>query len=198
VQSGGNNYVCILAHHSSSHDNEPPNSTYWLRGTPPIFYRSRDNYIWAFFADAADHTTHDIKALPGNTSSDTADDTRSAKALFPDSLTDYSPIFPLTDVQRWDAANDDFTLAKWDSHLNTDVDSSLLRMGKGKEENAIIRTKKWGTGSYSTACSSFPREIGIFAQGHTAMEFAFDDLAYRILQGVSGSSGTPSAGYYGY
>jgi hypothetical protein len=74
-------------------------------------------------------------------------------------------------------------------------------MGKDKEENAIIRTNKWVTTSYPTSCaaSTYPPEIGIVAKGTVSMQFAYDDLAYRILWGAGGGGGgTPSAGYYSY
>jgi Tfp pilus assembly protein PilX len=200
VQRDSINYECILQHTSSS-DNatRPPNATYWRVGTPPSssasFYRVRDNYIWAFFADTDNHTNYDATAT---------NNTRKEKDLFPADLTNYSPTFPVTNIQTWASATDDFTLVQWatgSSNLNTSADSSLKLMGKDKEENAIIRTNKWVTTSYPTSCaaSTYPPEIGIVAKGTVSMQFAYDDLAYRILWGAGGGGGgTPSAGYYSY
>ncbi|NPU85279.1 MAG: hypothetical protein HPY65_12435 [Syntrophaceae bacterium] len=184
-------YQCILEHTSKNSNPgriRPPNSTYWLQDTPPSFYRSRDNYIWAFYADTDNHQTYNATAT---------DDTRREKDLFPNDLTNFTPPFPLIDVQAWDAANDDFTLVTW-AYLNTSADSSLRRLGTGKELNAIIRTNKWTTGSYPTSCSSWSSEIGIVAKGTEAMQYAYDDLAYRVLFGAGSGGGTPSAGYYTY
>ena len=182
VQRLGATYMCIQEHTSKNSNPgriRPPNSTYWVVDTPPSFYRSRDNYIWAFFADTDNHTTYDSTAT---------NNTRREKDLFPNDLTGFLPPFPVTDIQAWEAASDDFTLVTWNSSLNTSVDSSLRRLGTGKEQNAIIRTNRWVTGSYPTSCSSFPEEIGIVAKGTVSMQFAYDDLAYRILWGVGGST----------
>jgi hypothetical protein len=192
VQRQDVTYRCIQEHTSKNNNPgriRPPNSTYWVVDTPSTFYRQRDNYIWAFFADTDNHLNYNATAT---------DNTRREKDLFPTDLTNFSPPFPITDIQNWDAANDDFTLVQWNSSLNTSHDPSLRRMGAGKEQNAIIRTNKWVTGSYPTNCSSFPPEIGIIAKGTVSMQFAYDDLAYRILWGSNSSGGTPSAGYYSY
>jgi chitodextrinase len=192
VRYSNTNYRCIQEHTSNSSSNRPDRqggAAYWQQDTPPSFYRPRDNYIWAFFADTDNHTAYNATAT---------DNTRREKDLFPADLTNFSPPFPLTDIQSWDAANDDFTLVTWNSSLNTGHDSSLRRMGTGKEQNAIIRTNKWVTGSYPTNCSSFPPEIGIVAKGTVSMQFAYDDLAYRILWGAGGGGTSPSAGYYSY
>ncbi len=194
VQRSSVNYRCILQHTSKNNNPgriRPPNATYWVEDTPISFYRPRDNYIWAFYADTDNHPTYNATAT---------DDTRREKDLFPANLTGFSPPFPLADVQAWDAANDDFTLATWatgSTNLNTAVDSSLKLLGTGKELNAIIRTNRWVTGSYPTDCASFPPEIGVISKGTTSMQNAYDDLAYRILES-GGSGGTPSAGYYSY
>jgi hypothetical protein len=193
VQRNSINYRCIQQHTSTS-SNRPDRSggaAYWQQDTPVSFYRQRDNFIWAFFADTDNHSTYNATAT---------DNTRREKDLFPNDLTGYSPSFPLTDVQTWDAANDNFTLATWatgSSNLNTAVDSSLRLLGTGKELNAIVRTNRWVTSSYPTDCSSFPPEIGIIAKGTVSMQFAYDDLAYRVLEG-GGGGGTPSSGYYNY
>lgn len=194
VQRSSVNYRCIQQHTSAS-SNRPDGAggkAYWQQDTPSSsFYRQRDNYIWAFFADTDNHPTYNATAT---------DNTRREKDLFPDDLTNFSPPFPVTDVQAWTSADDDFTVATWatgSSNLNTAVDSSLRLLGRGKELNAIIRTNRWVTGSYPTNCSAFPPEIGIISKGTTSMQNGYDDLAYRILHGA-GVGGTPSAGYYGY
>lgn len=189
VQRSSVTYRCILAHTSNRNTNRPPNSTYWQQDTPPSFYRSRDNYIWAFIADTDNHPTYDSTAT---------NNTRIAKTLFPNDLTGFEPPFPIIDLQTWDATHDDFTLVTWANDLNTGFDSSLRRLGQGKELNAIIRTNKWTTGSYPTSCSTWSSEIGIIAKGTVSMQFAYDDLAYRVLFGAGGGGGTPSAGYYSY
>lgn len=190
VQRNSINYRCILAH-TASISRRPPNATYWQVDTPASFYRPRDNYIWAFFADTDNHPSYNATAT---------DNTRKEKDLFPSNLSGFAPPFPLIDVQAWDAANDDFTLVTWatgGSNLNTSVDPSLRLLGQGKELNAIIRTNRWVTGSYTTNCANFPPEIGVISKGTTSLQNAYDDLAYRILQGAGGG-GTPSAGYYAY
>ncbi|MEW6335743.1 MAG: carbohydrate-binding protein [Thermodesulfobacteriota bacterium] len=186
-------YRCIQQHTSTNatRPDRAGGKAYWLRDTPGSFYRPRDNYIWAFFADTDNHTAYNATAT---------DNTRREKDLFPDDLSSFTPPFPLADVQAWDAANDDYTLATWatgSSNLNTSIDPSLRLLGRGKELNAIIRTNRWVTGSYPADCSAFPPEIGIISKGTTSMQNAYDDLAYRILHGA-GAGGAPSAGYYDY
>ncbi len=189
VQRRSITYRCILAHTSNRNNNRPPNSTYWQPDTPPSFYRPRDNYIWAFIADTDNHPAYDATAT---------NNTRIAKTLFPNDLNGFEPPFPIIDLQTWDAAHDGFTLVTWANDLNTGFDSSLRRLGQGKELNAIVRTNKWTTGAYPTSCSSWASEIGIIAKGTVSMQFAYDDLAYRVLFGAGGGGGSPSAGYYTY
>ncbi|MCX7634234.1 MAG: type II secretion system GspH family protein, partial [Syntrophales bacterium] len=94
-------------------------------------YRSRDNYIWAFYTDTSDHSS-DATALNNVRLGQTRGTVN----------------WPTTQVQNWDAAGDKFTLVNWNASLNTDQDSTLRIMGTGKEANGIIRTNKWTTGSY--------------------------------------------------
>lgn len=193
VVRGSISYRC-LQQHTSTNATRPDRAggkAYWLQDTPPSFYRPRDNYIWAFFADTDSHAAYNATAT---------DNTRREKDLFPDNLSGFTPPFPVTDVQAWTAADDHFTLATWatgSTNLNTAVDPSLRLLGRGKELNTIIRTNRWVTGSYPADCSAFPPEIGIISKGTTSLQNAYDDLSYRILQGA-GVSGTPSAGYYDY
>lgn len=135
-------------------------------------YRSRDNYIWGFYADTASHSTPDETPLNN--------------ARYGNSRSAADLKWPVADVQAWTADTDNFSLVQWNATLNTDQDTSLHRMGAGKDANGIIRTNKWTTEAYDA--DDFPPEMGVVSLGENSVDTYFDDLTY-YLQEESGSSG---------
>lgn len=135
-------------------------------------YRARDNYIWAFYSDTSDHSSNTTP-------------TDNVRLGEPRGTINW----PNTDIPSWQATGDKFTLVQWSSSLNTAQDSTLRLMGSGMEANAIIRTQKWTTGSYTLA--SFPPEIGLVSVGSTSTQTYFDDFSYYLRGAADG--GTPSA-----
>ena len=140
---------------------------------PSWGFRPRDNYIWAFFTDTADHSA-DATAI------------NNIRLGEPRATINW----PITEIQGWNGQNDKFTLVQWAGELNIspDGDNTLRLMGTGKEQNAIIRTNKWTTENYQAA--SFPPEIGVVSLGENSVKTYFDDLAF-YLRGAFDGAGNP-------
>jgi len=123
-------------------------------------FRARDNYIRVYYGDRDAH---------GTASSNPLDNNRLAN---PRGQVDWPP----DEVDEWAAENDHFTLVQWNSNL----DSSVVRLGTSSEPNAIIRTN-----SYTTPSSgSFTRpEIGLHTFGKFSNKSYFDDFAIKTEGG---------------
>ncbi len=121
-------------------------------------YSPRDNYIRAYYGTAEN---------VGNPSADPLDDQQMA--------TSRGTIFwPPDNTEEWSAEVDYFTLVSWDE----DVDSSVTRLGTGKELNAIIRTNSLTT----SATDSFDKpEIGLHTFGIHSTSIYFDDFAMQTV-----------------
>jgi len=176
----------------------PFNSSETIVGLGTATFRARDNYIWAMFGDQDPHPTANNDPLDG---------TRHANVR----LTDPESIVPAEVAKKihwpeyniqddwgkvldelpspYNVKNDYFKLVRWNSQLNTTLDSSLFILGAGKEQNAIIRTSnpEWlrpGTGTAPNYVpytdETFPPEIGLAALGNTSQKTFFDDFIYRF------------------
>jgi hypothetical protein len=140
-------------------------------------YRTRDNYLWVFYADPSAHGTVDTSPLNNNRLSEARSSTIQ---------------WPVADMADWSASEDKFTLVQWNASLNTgsDGDSTLRRMGTGNELNAILRTNRWGSASFT---SSIP-ELGVVSLGDYSVNTYFDDFAYKLLFAAGGGGGTGATG----
>jgi hypothetical protein len=138
-------------------------------------WRAKDNYIWAFYGDTDSHGTNDVAI-----DNIRGENQRSGNLHW----------LP-AQIDDWSSSYDHFTLVQWNSYINTSHDSSLRRMGTGKEENAIIRTNSYITPSETY---DYEPELGLNALGNDADETYFDDFAYYIQTGGS-SSGFLSSGF---
>ena len=148
-------------------------------------YRSRDNYIWVFYTDPADHS---FNATPL--------ETVGANSIRFGQLRN-TIRWPITDVQSWTTADDRFSLVQWNASLNTalvsDYGKTITIMGSGKEEGAIIRTDLFTRpGPYATS-GAFPGEIGLVSLGGSNNAF-FDDLACNIVGGFYGDGNKEGTG----
>lgn len=130
----------------------------------------RDNYIWVMYTDTSNHD-------PAN--NDPLDHTNRLGTI----RNSYS--WPINDIQEWDSANDYFTLVQWNENLNISQNSSLERLGTGKELNCILRTNKYVTSS--SAWESERWELGINTLGDSATQTYFDDFKARIFSIGAGS-----------
>lgn len=154
-------------------------------------FRSRDNYIWAMFGDKDDHPDTDYSiAMDGIrhdnvrlTDEQSVDPVEVAKRIhWPEYniQDDWGNV--LSDLPSpFNVENDYFKLVQWHNSLNTALDSTLVILGSGKEQNAIIRTSnpEWfRVGPYTDL--NYPPEIGLAALGSTSQKTFFDDFIYRF------------------
>jgi prepilin-type N-terminal cleavage/methylation domain-containing protein len=124
-------------------------------------YRSRDNYIMAYYGDINGYGT------PNNTPLDNEKHGNPRGELHwpPDEVNDTVP------------DNDYFTLVQWDA----DIDTSVERLGTGLRENAIIRTDAITT----TASGNFGQpEIGLHTFGYSSTNVYFDDFGLQAEVGT--------------
>ncbi|MFH1336536.1 MAG: hypothetical protein ABII96_08460, partial [Candidatus Zixiibacteriota bacterium] len=141
-------------------------------------YRSRDNYIWVFYTDPANHSSNTTPMEPSSPSYNVR-----LGQLRGDIY------WPIYEVPSWTAADDKFSLVNWNSNLNTTLfnneypTQTIHIMGFGKkEEGAIIRTDLFTRPGPYDVSGDFPGEIGVVSLGGVNDAF-FDDLAYRFLGG---------------
>ncbi len=120
-------------------------------------YRLRDNYIRAYYGEEAPRGTENEDPLDTNRGG-----TPRGTIHWPPDNTD-----------DWSDEVDYFTLVSWDDN----IDSSVLRLGTGKELNAIIRTNSLVTDSFST---NIP-EIGLHTFGSSSTSIYFDDFAMQAV-----------------
>jgi hypothetical protein len=112
-----------------------PTTSAWSNGIDCTNgYCPKDNYIWAFLADTSPH---------GSDSTATNNIRLEEIPVQNGGTIRWAP----TDIQAWTSTDDHFTLVQWAPSLNLAVDSSLWRMGAGKEANAILRSKKYSSAS---------------------------------------------------
>ena len=149
-------------------------------------YRSKDNYIWAFYGDTSAHGTSNATPLDNNRLANP----RNGSLAWAD-----------TYMADWNALNDHFRLVQWNPNLlNTSSygDPQVRLMGKDKEFNAIIRTNKIVTANTYASQSDFPAMLGLVCLGDACdgeqLESTgyYDDLAYLTGTG----SGNPSGVQY--
>ncbi len=152
-------------------------------------YRSKDNYIWAFYGDVSAHGTSNSTPLDNNRLANP----RNGSLAWAD-----------TYMADWNALNDHFRLVQWNPNLlNTSSygDPQVRLMGKDKEFNAIIRTNKIVTANTYASQSDFPAMLGLVCLGDACdgeqLEIGwstgyYDDLAYLTGTG----SGNPSGVQY--
>ena len=132
-------------------------------------WRDKDNYIWAFYGDTSSHGTANAVAV------DTSRGNNQRGGTFnwlPDR------------IGNWSSSYDHFTLVQWSGTLNTGVDSSLRRMGTGKESNGIIRTGLWLS---PVSTYEYEPEVGLHALGGSASTVYFDDFGYYTPDAGAGS-----------
>lgn len=142
---------------------------------PVSGWRAKDNYIWAFYGDTDTQGTPDDVAL----NQDRGKNLRSGDLNWPPAS-----------IDDWSSSTDHFTLVQWNSALNTAHDPSLTLMGTGKELNGIIRTNLYVTASSPETYNTDDHpELGLHAFGDTAIDVYFDDFAFYIETGASGSAG---------
>ncbi len=135
-------------------------------------WRERDNYIWAFYGDQSDHGTANTSPLDVT---NRLGNPRSGDIHW-----------SVDNVDDWAADNDYFTLVQWNGTLNTGSYSDMVRLGKGKELYAIIRTNLYVT---PDDVYDYPPELGVHSLGESASLSYFDDFGAKI----SGKSGEERA-----
>jgi len=130
-------------------------------------WRERDNYIWAFYGNQDDEGTANDTPLDY---ANRLGNTRSGDIHW-----------SVDNVNDWAADSDYFTLVQWNETLNTDsyFYSDMVRLGKGKELNAIIRTNLYLT---PDDVYDYPSELGVHALGASASLTYFDDFG-AIIRG---------------
>lgn len=138
-------------------------------------YRTKDNYISAFYGDTSDHPT----GTPGDTIPN-----NEVRLLDARSGTIY---WPPAGISDWSPAYDHFTIVKWDA-----IQGGVYLMGGASgayEYNTIIRTSSFlTTGSYSTASNP---ELGLVALSDQLSGKAYySDFAYSIFSSGSGTGGS--------
>jgi hypothetical protein len=126
-------------------------------------WRERDNYIWAFYGDQNDQGTANTTPLDF--------DNRKGNPRSSDIK------WPGDEMESWDAAEDYFTLVQWNANLNTDAYSDIELLGKGNEENAIIRTNLYVT---PDDIYDYPSELGVHSLGGDAIDTYFDDFSIKL------------------
>ena len=159
-------------------------------------YRSRDNYIWVFYTDQADHSSNATPLETTGADSIRLGQLRSTTACGPINCPINWPIKAINAIndvqggQGWTAAEDKFSLVNWNSNLNTTLFSTeyptqtIRIMGSLKEAGAIIRTDMFTRPGPYAVSADFPGEIGLVSLGGENDAF-FDDFAYRLTGGGS-------------
>ncbi|MBW2637858.1 MAG: hypothetical protein JRC86_10115, partial [Deltaproteobacteria bacterium] len=126
-------------------------------------WHDRDNYIWAFYGNQDDEGT--------------ANDTPLDFANRLGNQRSGGINWPVSSVDNWAADGDYFTLVQWSATLNTTSYPDTVRLGKGKELNAILRTNLYVT---PDDVYDYPPELGVHALGSDALDTYFDDLAILL------------------
>lgn len=132
-------------------------------------YRSRDNFIRAYYGNTSGYGTSDSNALNDEKKANP----RGSVNWPPDELAD------------WSADNDYFTLIQWDV-IRSDLGENVVEIDSIDEPNAVIRSN---TLASPTSDPLVQPELGLHTFGKGSTNVYFDDFAVQADVGSSSNTG---------